>query len=280
MKSFTSGIKFFSSCSRQSFFKKFYQDVVDVAPKEFKLEELKRPIGLAQPPSHGTVYSRGNSFKDLFDKDKTSKRSRELGLEFSKSGMYDIHIFRKTNGKTFISPPSFWRPEKSLYFPHIVGSSLNGDQVSLEDLLKGRVSVIRIFSSKVGDDLSKQYLQNEKLKLNYLDTTSFQTLQSKGIQTVDVNFADSGIKYALMKLFLGRLRSTIPMERHSHYLLAEREQLPFIIRENLQINNVYTGFVIVVDSALKIRWMASGGATTDEFKTLWKCVKGIRKESA
>ncbi|CAR26552.1 hypothetical protein ZYGR_0H03680 [Zygosaccharomyces rouxii] len=279
MRSFTSGFKSFSTHSTQSFFKKFYQDVVDVAPKEFKLEELKRPIGLAQPPSKATVYSRGNSFRDLFDREKTNKRSKELGLEFSKSGMYDIHIFRKTNGKLFTSPPSYWRSDKSLYFPHITGLSLKDGQVSLEDTLRGKVSVVRLFSSKVGDDLCKQYLQNDELKLNYLEPSASQSLQSKGIQTVDVNFVDSGIKYALMKLFIGRLRSAVPAYRHSHYLLADREQLPFNVRETLQINNVYTGFTIVVDPALKIRWMASGSATTDEFKTLWKCVKRIREES-
>ncbi|GAV52536.1 hypothetical protein ZYGR_0AG05270 [Zygosaccharomyces rouxii] len=280
MRSFVNGLRSFSTHSSQGFFKKFYQDVVDVAPKEFKLEELKRPIGLAHPPSKATVYSRGNSFRDLFDREKTDKRSKELGLEFSKSGMYDIHIFRKTNGKLFISPPSYWRSEKSLYFPHITGLSLKGEQQSLEDTLRGKVSVVRLFSSKVGDDLCKQYLQNEELELDYMEASASESLQSKGIQTVDVNFADSGIKYALMKLFIGSLRCSVPVQRHSHYLLANREQLPFKVREALQINNVFTGFTIVVDPALKIRWMASGGATTDEFKTLWKCVRRIREESS
>lgn len=278
MSSVFNGIRSFSTNSTRSFLKKFYQDVVDVAPKEFKLEELKRPIGLSQPPSKNTVYSEGNSFKDLFNREKTDKRSKELGLEFSKSGMYDINIFRKTNGKLFISPPSYWRSEKSLYFPHISGISLKGDRLSLEDVLRGKVSVVRIFSSKVGDDLSKQYLQNEASKLNYLDPSESESLESKGIQTIDVNFADSGAKYALMRLFMGSLRSSVPAEHHSHYVLAAREQLPFNVREALQINNVYTGFIIVVDPALKIRWMASGGATDDEFKTLWKCVRRIRDE--
>lgn len=280
MRSIINGIRFFSTQSTRGFFKKFYQDVVDVAPKEFKLEELRRPIGLIQPPSKDTVYPRGNSFRDLFNKEKTDKRSKELGVEFSKSGMYDIHIFRKTNGKLFISPPSYWRFEKSLYFPHITGFSLKGDLLALEDTLRGKVSVVRLFSSKVGDDLCKQYLQNEELKLNYLDPSASRSLHSKGIQIVDVNFADSRIKYALMKLFIGSLRSSVPVHRHSHYLLADREQLPFSIRETLQINNVFTGFTIVVDPALKIRWMASGGATSDEFRTLWKCVRRIREESS
>lgn len=270
--------RYFSTTVATSFFKKFYQNVVDVAPKEFVVQDMKRPVGLKSPPTASTVYPRGNSFRDLFDREKTDRRSKELGVEFSKSGMYDIHIFRKTNGKLFHSPPSFWRADKSLYFPHIVGSTLNGDNKSVEEVLKGKVSVVRIFSSEVGDELSKQYTQNQELDLDYIGK-DMTLLGAKGIQIVDVNFADSGIKYLLMKLFTGRLKTSVPPELYGRYFLADREQLPFTIREALQINNVFTGFTIVVDPHLKIRWMASGGASTEEFKTLWKCAKGVRKES-
>lgn len=279
MRSGCGAPRYLSTSATRFFFKKFYQNVVDVAPKEFVVQELRRPVGLKNLPTASTVYPRGNSFKDLFDREKTDKRSKELGVEFSKSGMYDIHIFRKTNGKLFYSPPSFWRADKSLYFPHIVGNTLDGQKEGVEEVLKGKVSVVRIFSSEVGDELSMQYMKNQEVGVDYLGK-DMETLKSKGIQTVDINFADSGIKYALMRLFSGSLKSSIPPERHAKYFLADREQLPFTIREALQINNVFTGFTFIVDPNLKIRWMASGAATTEEFKTLWKCARGVCKENS
>lgn len=265
-----------STTPPRPFVNKFFKNVVDAAPKEHIVRELARPIGMQTPPTSQTVYSKGNSFREMFDRDKTEKRSQELGVEFSKSGMYELHAFQKHGGKMFISPKSYWRAERALYFPHLKGTSLSGVTTDLEQILKGKTSVVRLFTNKVGDDLSKQYFQNSELGLDYLGKDH----EKLDTQIVEVSFLENAIKSIIAKLSTYKLRSLIPPSRHPTYLLCDRDQLPFTVRESLEINNIYTGYVIVVDPNLKIRWMACGPASQDEFKLLWKCVRGVHKESA
>lgn len=258
---------------------KFFRNVVDAAPKEHIVRELVRPIGLQAPPRAETVYSRGNSFKEMFDRDKTEKRSQELGVEFSKSGMYELHAFQKNGGKMFISPKSYWRADKALYFPHLRGTSLAGATEDLEERMRGKINIIRLFTNQVGDKLSKQYLQNKELGMDYL-ASDYDKLAKEGVQLVEVSFLESTIKMIIAKLSTYKLRNLIPKARHSTYYMCDRDQLPFTLRESLEINNIYTGYVVVVDPNLKIRWMGCGAASQEEFKLLWKCVRGIRKEFA
>lgn len=268
----------FSSSATRSIFDKFYKNVVDAAPKEHVVKDLVRPIGLSSPPASNSSYSKGNSLRDMFDNEKTDKRSRELGLEFSKSGMYELHTFRKTNGKLFISAKSYWRSDTALYFPHITGKNLLGENYSIEDQLKGKVSVMRMFTSKVGDDLIKSYFENEELDLNYLGKDHESLTKGHKIQIIELNMMENFLKSIVMKLSMGKLRSLVPKENHSTYLTCQRDQLPYTLREQLQINNVYTGYVIIVDPNLKIRWMGCGRASTEEFNTLWKCARNIANE--
>lgn len=268
----------FSSTGSRFFFNKFFKHVVDAAPKEHVVENLARPIGLKSPPTSSSAYSKGNSFTDMFDNAKTDKRSQELGLEFSKSGMYELHTFRTTGGKLFQSPPSYWRSDKALYFPHLRGKNLLGTTSNIEDVLHGKTSIIRMFTSKVGDDLVKSYFKNEESDLNYLGKDYEALANGNKTQIVQLNMMENFLKSIIMKLSLSKLKAMVPPEFQSTYFTCQRPQIPYLIREQLQINNVYTGYVIVVDPNLKIRWMGCGSASTEEFKTLWKCVRNIRKE--
>lgn len=271
------GRRHISSTTARYFFNKFYRNVVDAAPKEHIVKELVRPVGLKNAPAVNDRYVMGNSLRDMFDDQKTEKRSQELGLEFSKSGMYEVHAFQKNNGKMFISPPSYWRADKALYFPHLKGTTLSGLSENLEEKLRGKTSIIRMFTNKVGDDLVKQYFYNKELNLDYLGK-DHELLNKSNTQIVEVSLTENLFKSIVVNLSKYKLKSLIPESRHSNYFICSRAQLPYTIREILQINNIYTGYVFVVDPNLKIRWMACGGASTEEFKTLWKCVRGVRKE--
>ncbi|QLQ80820.1 hypothetical protein HG537_0E01750 [Torulaspora globosa] len=266
-----------STSSSRLFVNKFFKNVVDAAPKEHIVRELVKPIGMKDPPTSQTVYSKGNSFREMFDRDKTEKRSQELGVEFTKSGMYELHAFQKHGGKMFISPRSYWRADRAFYFPHLKGTSLSGATRDLEEILRGKTSIVRLFTNKVGDDLSKQYFQNGELDLDYLGE-DYRKLSASDTQIVEVSLLENVVKSIIAKLSTYKLRSLIPPSRHANYLLCDRDQLPFTVRESLEINNIYTGYVIVVDPNLKIRWMACGPASQEEFKLLWKCVRGISKE--
>lgn len=248
--------------------------------REHVVEQLIRPVGLPQPPNSKVPYSKGNSFRDLFDEEKTQRRTKELTLEMSKSGMYDVYTFRKTNGKLFISPKSYWREDKSLYFPHIVGRSLKkgeSKQISIEDKMKGKLNIVRIFSNDIGEQLSSQFFK-DPYTLESLSNTSDT---ENNTQLIEITWVENRIKSLITKLSFPKLRSNMSEQRQRNYFFAYKDQLPFIIRDQLNINNTLTGYILLVDQNLKIRWMASGGVSnihTEERDTMWKCVRSLQKE--
>lgn len=271
---------FFHS-SKTLFFDKFLKPVIEASQKrEHVVEQLIRPVGLPQPPNSKVPYSKGNSFRDLFDEEKTQRRTKELTLEMSKSGMYDVYTFRKTNGKLFISPKSYWREDKSLYFPHIVGRSLKkgeSKQISIEDKMKGKLNIVRIFSNDIGEQLSSQFFK-DPYTLESLSNTSDT---ENNTQLIEITWVENRIKSLITKLSFPKLRSNMSEQRQRNYFFAYKVQLPFIIRDQLNINNTLTGYILLVDQNLKIRWMASGGVSnihTEERDTMWKCVRSLQKE--
>ena len=271
----------FSHSSKTLTFEKFLRPVIEASKRrEHVVKQLIKPIGLLQPPNSKVAYSKGNSFRDLFDEEKTRRRTEELALEMSKSGMYDVYTFRKTNGKLFISPKSYWREDKSLYFPHIVGRSLKkgeSKQISIEDKMRGKLNVVRMFSNDIGEQLSSQFF-NDIYTLESLSNTSNA---ESNTQLIEISWVESGIRSLITKLSFPKLRSNISEQRQRNYFFAYKDQLPFMIRDQLNISNSLTGYVLLVDQTLKIRWMASGGVSNiynEERDTMWKCVKSLQKE--
>lgn len=262
------------STSRPNYilFERFIQPVITASkPKPHVTEQLVKPVGLEHPPTATTRYSRGNSFKDLFDQRKTKERTEELSLEMSKSGMYDMFTFRKTNGKLFLSPKSYWRKDKALYFPHIVGMPVQKGVASgpIEDVMRGKISIVRIFSNRVADKLSREYIRDMDKQLEGL---------GDGIQLVNINWMENAAKTLILKASLWSLRSSVEPKLQRTFFLCDRDQLPFTIREKLLINNLYTSYILLVDPDLKIRWMACGGASDEEYNLFWRCVRGLQRE--
>lgn len=266
-------VRGFSTTSRQQvFFQKFFQPVIDASkPKPHVVTQLVKPVGLSAPPTATTKYSRGNSFKDLFDQEKTKKRTEELTVEMSKSGMYDMFTFNKTKGKLFIAPKSYWRKDKALFFPHIIGKPLAKSQSTgpVEDCLRGKLSIVRIFGSKTGNELSDQFL--EKLGEAQSDLL-------KDVQIVNVNWMENYAKTLIIKMSMWSMRSKVPADLQKTFFVCDREQLPFTVRERLMINNLYTGYTLIVDPELKIRWMACGGSSEEEQATFQKVIQGLKEE--
>lgn len=263
----------FSTTSSGQFMARFMKPIMNAAPRDHVVEQLLKPVGLNAKPRPDIVYTEGNNLIDLFDGVKTEERVKELEIEFAKSGMYEMSTFKKTNGKMFISPASYWKEEKALYFPHIHGRTLadnnRGPEKNLEDQLRGKLSVVRMFSTQIGDNISQSYLKSEELAQDNSRST-------EKCQVINLHMLENKLKTWIFKLSLGKLKSTTA--DHERYWLCDRAQIPFLMREKLLINNVYTGFLFVVDPNLKIRYMASGAASPEEFKALWRAVSGLAKE--
>lgn len=71
---------FFHS-SKTLFFDKFLKPVIEASQKrEHMVEQLIRPVGLPQPPNSKIQYSKGNSFRDLFDEKKDTKKNQRTNI--------------------------------------------------------------------------------------------------------------------------------------------------------------------------------------------------------
>ncbi|QHS75094.1 Atp10p [Saccharomyces paradoxus] len=266
--------------TRMSFLGKFLKPMMATAsPKEYQIKQLIKPIGLTHAPKKNTKYSQGNSLKDMFDSEKTNHRVKELAVEFSKSGLYDVQVFQKTKGKLFIAPISYWKDDRALFFPHLVGTSMDSTkQQNIEDLLRGKTSIVRLFSTAAGDKLSSSYFQetvSNNKKTNYLTEADARlSLNNNNVQIVEVNLVENAVKSALVKT-LARWANPVPSWRQPFYFECPRAQWPFSIREELFCNNVFSGYVFLVDQHLKIRWAACGEATPSEKEALWKFAKSL-----
>lgn len=234
------------------------------------IPKLIRPIGLPQPPNANLrKYRRGNSFMDMFDVERTSDRVRELSHELNQAGVHEMFNFRMSKGKLLKSPESFWRSEKALYFPHLVGKRLlDGKKVTMEESMRGKITIVKMFANKVGQQLVDQY------------TLKVSEEKEKEVQVINVDWIENKLKSLLFGwIYSTRLRKLVSnSDEQAKYFVCERSQWPFTIREQLKVSNVFTGYLFLVDPSLKIRWFACGGADEDELKTFHKCVRGLQRE--
>ncbi|AMD19926.1 HCL225Wp [Eremothecium sinecaudum] len=270
----------FSSCASHQFLRKLNKTLLQVSsPQQHVVKQLVKPVGLPVKPSP-TVYKQGNSALDIFSSDKRSKRVEELGNEVGKSGMYHLHFYRKTKGKLFISPAGIWSANSALYFPHLKGKRVaDNNTINVEDCFQGKLSVVAISSCEEGQKLVDSYLgeYNRDAEALRKDTAS---RDGPPVQIVNMTLADGWVKAFVARIAAGRMLAQFAPEVRDRVYVCNRNQLPFSLRELLQINNPYTGYVFVVDKNSKIRWMACGAAGEKGFSELWKVVRTLQRENS
>lgn len=274
--------KFSSTVQKRGLFSRLNSNILNSAPRDFEVKDIKKPIGLQEQPFNVKKYKYGNNFLEMFDSKKTTQRSKELEIEFRQSGFHDLHVFKKTNGKLFLSPPSHWKAEKALYFPHMNGTRISDSlESNIEDTLKGKVSIVRMFSTDVGKKLIDSYFTDQKHNIDYLNDDLVLLKDENGkkpAQIVEINLAENWLKTTVIKMGMKKYLETVPSHRRDKAFISNREQLPFQVREQILANNLYTGYIFVIDEHLKIRWVACGEAEQKEFNLLWRCVNSLRVE--
>ena len=98
--------------------------------------------------------------------------------------------------------------------------------------------------------------------------------QNKGkVQRVDLNIEQNKMKAFLINLFVPRLRRQVPSDRHDKYFIV-RQGVTDDIRDQVGLVNERVGYVYLLDAQARIRWAASGVATSEEIEAL---VKGVRR---
>ena len=263
---------------------RFVDTIKEVSkPAQEDSYEITRPIGLAKPVllNHklSDTYSISNIGQELFGSQAKERRQKNLDYDIKHSPIYDIKSFRNTNGKIFKPPISWFKQDKSLYFPDFIAKTLTGELNSLYDVLNNKYSIVRLYSTVTGEQCSKSYF---KVDNEDYYTTNYKSFSEKfpDFQIIDINMPSSWIKGFILNLSLSNLRKMISPERYQNYFILPLHILPPEIREQLHCDNQCTGYIYILDPTGKIRWATSGYSTKEDLQLMWKVVRGLEKEAS
>jgi len=123
----------------------------------------------------------------------------------------------------------------------------------------GKVSVIAMLSTKISEIHAASYTKS--LNRQYSKNPIYQYIQ--------INLQENILKAILVNLFLSSLRSKIPPDQHTRYLVS-RQNMEYV-REPLGMTNSRIGYVYLVDENMKIRWAACADAKIEEEEALIRC---------
>ncbi|KAH9039208.1 ATPase assembly factor ATP10 [Lactarius hengduanensis] len=220
---------------------------------------LSRPLGLPDVPTT-QVKTLSERTADFLNQEKQLEKRRHLVKEASTGYFYDLHMTRVNGGKTWMAPKVLIREDKALYFPNIIGNRLDsGVRAHTTPMCAGKVSVIAMLSTKISELHATSYTKT--LNSTYQGHPLYQYVQ--------INLQENILKSILVHIFLSSLRSKVPPDQHTRYLVS-RHNMDYL-REPLGMTNSRIGYVYLVDENLKVRWAACADAKEEEEEALIRC---------
>jgi ATPase complex subunit ATP10 len=173
---------------------------------------------------------------------------------------------KQFKGKSWIAPSLLFKADKSLFFPNLMGRTLNtSERLNTTHTLFGNVSAVGVFSSVWAENQVKTFLDNLEA-----DVPAFE----EGlVQRVDINIEENWLKAAIIKMFIPKLQAQMPWEQHDRYFIVTKG-VSKEVRHDMGLWNGRVGYVYLVDWNCRIRWAGSGDAEPEERAAL---VRGLNK---
>lgn len=259
-----------------------FAETIKEASKPPLTESIKvsKPFGVER----GTVLNHkssgfGGLTHELFSSEAKERRQKRLDHDIAHSPFYESKSFNNTKGKIFTPPISFFRSDKSKYFPDFSSSTLTKKSQLFYELLQNKISFVRIYSTVSGEKCADSYFDRDGK--NYLKQDYTEMVERyPHAQMIDINIPQSFVKGLFVKLAESNLRAQLPNERHNLYYIVPESLFPYDIKQKLLCDNTCSGYIYLVDHQGRIRWATSGSANDSEVELMWKCLKGLEKEYA
>ncbi|KAL6450132.1 ATP10 Mitochondrial ATPase complex subunit ATP10 [Candida maltosa Xu316] len=262
-------------CERyQPRFMNTYSDTIK--PPQEKPTRLSKPVLLNHKLSD--TYSFSNIKQELFGDQAKERRQKQLDYDLKHSPIYEAKSFQNTKGKIFTPPISYFKQDKSLYFPDFIAKTLTGGSRSLYEALDDKISIITLSSAVTGEQCVRSYFKVDGKDYYSTDYETFKEEYPK-VQIIDINMPQSWIKGFIMNMGKGGLKKSLGDEsRFKNYFILPSHIMSAEIKEKLHCDNQCSGYIYIVDNMGKLRWATSGMATPEDLTLMWKVVKGLQKE--
>lgn len=188
-------------------------------------------------------------------------------------------------GKSFLAPPRLIRRERAGYFPNLHGYTLEdpGGVADTTDVLRGRVSLVSVFSGKWADDQTRTFVTDDNdlfLRGGRGGASGRETEEIEGegkaapIQRVEVNLEEGRMRAWLVRMSVGGLQRMRPASEWQQYFVVRRG-VTASVREHLGMANGKVGYVYLTDEECRVRWAGCGDATEGERESLAKAARRL-----
>jgi ATPase complex subunit ATP10 len=179
------------------------------------------------------------------------------------------NIRKYRSGKTFMANRSIFKKEAALYFPNLRGQTLAEAEADTANVMKGKVSVVNVYSSAWGEAQVRTFTSKEKNPALHELLGQHDTVA----QQIEINIEENPLKAWIIKIFAFKQRVQRRKEDWGKYFVV-RKGVDQRIRETIGLLNGRVGYVYLLDQNCKIRWAGSADAEGTEKEDL---TRGLRR---
>ncbi|KAL6897891.1 hypothetical protein ACP4OV_006850 [Aristida adscensionis] len=237
--------------------------------------------GGGEAPLARSAFSRG--FLDLpktRSKEAIEEDKARLKDEISRGYFADIAEIRKNAGKIAIASKSIIPEINAVRFPDLAVESPGDGALQLPLVVTPREDGESQAGDKVVPDASLVCLSFRASSQKMAESWSSPFLDAfdaaKNIHVYEVSFIDSWLLSLspVRRAFLKVMRKSNHPQRHVVYAYGDH----YYFRKKLEILNLLTGYIYLVDRMGKIRWQGFGSATEEELSSLTACTSILLDE--
>ncbi|KAJ0977784.1 hypothetical protein J5N97_013258 [Dioscorea zingiberensis] len=229
---------------------------------------------LAPNPQIQTFTRHFLDLHKIGSKEAIEKEKARLSDELSRGYFADISEIRKNGGKIAMANKTIIPSMAAVKFPDV--------EVSFTD---GRCLRLPMSSGEAVTDTSDAQISllclsfraNSQAMAESWTAPFLDAFSTSGkVQVYEVSFIDSWLLSLtpVRKLFLKVMKKSNIPQRHIVYSFGDHYDL----RKKLQILNLLTGYIFLLDRLGRVRWQGFGFSTQDEMSSLLSCTSFLLDE--